>query len=216
MRYQGGKSRLVKYILPHFPPTDLYIEPFVGSASVLQHVLARKRIGVDNNKYIIALLAAIRDGWIPPEEISEEEYRTKSGPDYLVGFMGFGCSWGGKFFGGYARGESRNYATEARTALLKQAPRLQDTAFICGDYACLKPSGAVIYCDPPYQNTTDYTGPFDHDRLHKILRRWAQDNIVLLSEQAMLPYKLLWEQPYSGGIRKTSGKPTEKLYRIEK
>lgn len=40
LRYPGGKSKLLKYIVPYFPDNfDEYIEPFLGGASSLLYVL---------------------------------------------------------------------------------------------------------------------------------------------------------------------------------
>jgi DNA adenine methylase len=43
----------------------------------------------------------------------------------------------------------------------------------------------LIYCDPPYRDTTGYaaTGVFDHNEFWDVMRQWArQDNTVFVSE----------------------------------
>lgn len=37
LRYPGGKYRLRKWIVSHFPPHDFYVEPYGGGGSVLMH-----------------------------------------------------------------------------------------------------------------------------------------------------------------------------------
>jgi len=61
--YPGGKSRSVKYILPHLPQRDTYIEPFGGSAAIL---LARQpsKFEVYNDRYggVVDFYRCIREG----------------------------------------------------------------------------------------------------------------------------------------------------------
>ncbi len=111
MNYVGSKVKHIKGILPlilaNRKSNQVYVEPFVGGANVIMHVTG-DRIGADSNKYLIALLEALQRGWVPPSNITEEEYSAvKNNPEtydpWLVGFIGFGCSFGAKWFGGYAR-----------------------------------------------------------------------------------------------------------------
>ena len=55
MIYQGSKARLIKDILPYIQncidsnKVNLYIEPFVGGANVIQHITRRvTNYGKDN------------------------------------------------------------------------------------------------------------------------------------------------------------------------
>jgi len=56
LRWQGGKSRLLKHILPLIPPHDCYCEPFFGGGAVL---FAKERASVevinDLNDNLVAL-----------------------------------------------------------------------------------------------------------------------------------------------------------------
>ena len=45
------------------------------------------------------------------------------------------------------------------------------------------PPNAVVYCDPPYKNTSGYGFSFDHDRFYEWLR--ATDFPVSVSEYSM-------------------------------
>ena len=66
------------------------------------------------------MLNAVKHGYDLPESVSEQEYKYirehKDDDPALAGFVGFGCSFGGKWFGGYARDNrtSRNYASVSK------------------------------------------------------------------------------------------------------
>ena len=168
MKYVGSKRRYIKEILPlilsNREKGQYYVEPFVGGFNVMEHVNGN-RIAADIHKYLIALYKAIQDGWIPPEEISEKLYRDlkdypEKYPPQLVGFAGFGASFSGKWFGGYARGEERDYVKESRDNLLTQAPKLKGVLMVCCQYHQLQiPPNSIIYCDPPYESTLKYFTP---------------------------------------------------------
>lgn len=174
MRYLGGKFRIGKQIARFLnsirEPGQGYWEPFVGSAWVLMRIQGGPNYASDANKYLIAMWQALQQGWIPPSRVTEEEYiAIRDNPnDYkaeLVSFVAFGCSWGGKWFGGYARGENRNWAAEAQRSLLKKLPKLQGVRFFhSGFMNCYPPEeNMLIYCDPPYQDTTGYGAIPDWD-----------------------------------------------------
>ena len=108
MQYMGSKNRIAKHILPIMlserKPDQWWIEPFVGGANMIDKVIGN-RMGNDTHEYLIALLTAIRDGYIPPTDISKELYyaikaEPQAYPKELVGFVGFLCSFGGKWWGG--------------------------------------------------------------------------------------------------------------------
>ena len=133
---------------------------------------------------------ALQDGWIPPEEISKEQYKyIKEHKDEnmaLSGFVGFGCSFGGKWFGGLAsnkRGD--NYCRRANKSVLKDMGGLQNATFLCLDYKDVEiPQGAIVYADPPYDKTTGYSlGDFDSNEFWDYARKLSETNIVLISEE---------------------------------
>ena len=69
----------------------------------------------DNHLFLIEMLIGVQLGYELPDSISKEQYdyiRTHKDEDHvLTGFVGFGCSFGGKWFGGYARNAGgTNYA----------------------------------------------------------------------------------------------------------
>jgi DNA adenine methylase len=61
-KYMGGKSRLASWIISHFPPHDVYVEPFGGAA----HVLFRKPASIldvynDINDEMVNLFTLLQD-----------------------------------------------------------------------------------------------------------------------------------------------------------
>jgi len=196
MRYMGSKCRIAKYILPIMLEKRLegqcWVEPFVGGANLIDKVCGW-RIGNDNNFYLIELFKAIQSGWIPPEECGEEEYnhikRNKDNyPPYLVGFIGFGCSFGSKFMRGYARSKTtRNFCIQAKNSILKQKENIIGVQFYHGDYKDLKiPSKSLIYCDPPYEGAEKYSTykKFNHNEFWQWCRdKKSEGHTVFVSEQ---------------------------------
>jgi len=171
MKYMGSKNRHAREILAVIPrqKDQIWVEPFVGGANMIDKVDNILRIGADINSYLISMWKALLNGWIPPENISEAEYyRIRDLDEYkqwepvLYAFVGIGCSYAGKWWGGYARGAERNYCRESRDNVLKQIPKLKKVHFVCADYRHLNiPSKSLIYCDPPYMNATAYRPKFD-------------------------------------------------------
>ena len=80
MRYLGNKSRIAKEIAPflveHLTGENWYIEPFVGACGMMQGVNYPKRIGRDEDGYIIALMRHIQTGGsFDPSIVTEDLYR---------------------------------------------------------------------------------------------------------------------------------------------
>lgn len=189
MRYLGGKSRIRKEIADVLNNTlrgREYLEPFVGAAWILQEVQASIRYASDSNFALITMYEELLNGWIPPETVSEDEYYHYKGIqdeyDPMTAFVGIGCSYSGKWFGGYARSKDRNYAANARNSLLKQLPLIKGVRFEYRDYRDWEPKGMLVYCDPPHANTTQYKDGFDSYEFWSVMRKWSRDNIVFVSE----------------------------------
>ena len=132
MKYQGSKNRhakdLLSVILHNRKPNQYYVEPFCGGCNMIDKVEGN-RIANDSHKFLIDLFeSVIYKNVNLPDSITDEEYNNiknnKSNfPSYLVGFVDFGCSYSGKWFGGYARsikGKVRNYCDESKRNILKQ------------------------------------------------------------------------------------------------
>lgn len=223
MRYMGGKGRIARVIAPLVTENrkrgQTYVEPFVGSGSVLSRVDG-PRIASDSNAYIVSLLCAVRDGWQPPRNVSKEQYKTAKSSGVispLTGFMAFGCSFGGKFWGGYAQGGGRNYASESARSLLTQRASLVGAVITNRSYDCLEiPPKSLIYCDPPYGNHTGYGSGFNTSSFWA----WCDSKIeeghtVFVSEyKAPASWRCVWEKEIHNSVaRDNSGKKaTEKLF----
>ncbi len=114
----------------------------------------------------------------------------------LRGFVGFGCSFYGKFFGRFARDPSMNdFGWIARNNMLKLAPLIQDVEFRCESYLAYTGGVDVIYCDPPYAGATDYSsGAFDHAEFWSWVR--SRKGTVIVSEYTAPPdFRVIWEKP---------------------
>lgn len=136
----------------------------------------------------------MREGWEPPDTVTKEQYveikKRKNPDDPLTAFVGFGCSFGGKWFGGFAsgmkKGGYRSYAAESKNALLRKMQRCRDVEFKACSYHLLKiKERSVIYCDPPFEGTTSYGrhSYFNSNMFYDWCKRLHKEgHIVVLSE----------------------------------
>lgn len=205
---------------------DTFISLFCGTCSVESKLSPyfNKVICNDKHEYLIAMLRGVQAGYELPESITEEQYKyikTHQDEDaVLTGFAGFGCSFGGKWFGGYARNKLHtNYALQSKKSLLKDMESLQTAEFTCLDYKdVVIPKGSVVYCDPPYDNTTTYKGfeKFDINEFWNYIREVSRDNLVFISEQkAPDDFECIWEKPITRTLDRNKNnqfKATEKLF----
>ena len=64
LRYPGGKSKLLSFLVRHFPKSEdirgTYIEPFVGGGSVLFHINPKRALISDLNIELITLYRGIK------------------------------------------------------------------------------------------------------------------------------------------------------------
>lgn len=228
MKYMGSKNKYAKILLPIIlkdrKEEQYYVEPFCGGCGLLKYVEGN-RIASDNNFYLIETFKALQNGWIMPEEVTEELYRDIKNnlddyPPHLAGYVGFQLSYGAKWFGGYRRDKigKRNYSMEAYRNVEKDIPLIQGVDFFYLSYDELViPDNSIIYCDPPYANTTKYkTGDFDHDKFWEWCRNMTKKGHTVYISEYTAPddFKVVWEKEVNNTLDKNTGskKGTEKLF----
>lgn len=182
LRYYGGKFDLAPWIVQHFPPHEVYVEPFAGALSVLlQKPPVKLETANDLDGRVVNFFQILRD---QPDELlrllhltpwAETEYRQshQSSQNPLEEARRFFCHcWmsiqGGPFAGksGFRFQKTINgrYTTPASDIsnlehLYAVADRLKNVQWLQRDaldvialYA--KTDEALLYIDPPYLETT--------------------------------------------------------------
>lgn len=211
MHYLGGKHRIAKdlsaYLLQRLGGR-LFVEPFCGALNITAAMEpAGYRVATDRNPYLHVLYEAVRRGWQPPEHVDyalwDHHRRVQDPSDPMTAFVGYGCSFGGTWFGAYARNvrgiEDSAYAGRAKRSLLKKIARCRDARMACVDYRSHRGGpGMLIYCDPPYGGTTGYraVGKFDSAEFWQVCRDWSRAGaIALVSEYSAPPdFVSVWEK----------------------
>ena len=235
MKYVGSKNRIAKELAPIIQSyvdkgCKGCLEPFCGGANMIDKINCNVKVACDNNRYLIALLKYIINNAADlPKEVTYEQYKNVMDnkdkyADWYVGFVGFLCSFGSKFFGGYARGknnngEPRNYALESYRNLNKQAPDLKNIIFKCCDFRQIKGvKDFVIYADPPYRDTTKYSiGEFPYDEFYDWCKEMSRDNVVLISEYNMPDdFECIWSKETKVLIDSNRKSNDDKNNRVEK
>jgi DNA adenine methylase len=238
MKYLGGKHRIGKLIAEFIstacPPDDVngYLEPFCGSLGVLKHMTDKDYelyIVSDKQSDLIELWKEIQKNKLNlPEHINEEEYnklKHVNSPNAMKAVAGFGLSFGGKYFAGYSQkwsgNSGRDFFKEFKTSIEKIKPTIQknNVHFFNQSYNDFLPHNMLIYCDPPYKSTENYsTGKFDHEEFWNIMRKWSINNYVFVSEEnAPSDFKVVWEKSKCRTLDKSSRLyKSEKIYQLVK
>lgn len=219
MKYHGGKKRIGSELASIIVKKGLsvakkrgieitgYLEPFVGAASVFEHIPALLGDDIeykagDTNKSLILMWKEIqrRNGeWYPYIDVERPQFDAmKNDPaDPIKGFVGHHNTFRGIYFSSYITRTIKS--TENALAKLNQTgKKLRNVKFSSGSYnrkIYSDLSGYIIYADPPYEghNSWFYT---DDDRgkkkVHfskKDFMEWCHkmslNNIVIISEYSM-------------------------------
>jgi DNA adenine methylase len=230
MKYMGSKNRHAKDIIPILMSehaNDMwYIEPFIGGANMIDKIPCKNKFGLDINEHLICMYNAIKNGWMPRDDYTEDEYKQIKELKPMkpeTAYFGFALSYGGKWFGGWCRDGKgkRNYVMEAFNNAKKQFPLLTNIKFDCKSVFDLKdiPNKSTIYCDPPYQGATKYKDSFNHD----LFWQWCRDKSleghhVYISEyNAPGDFECVWEKQVNSSLTANTGikKNTEKLFKYK-
>jgi DNA adenine methylase len=225
----GSKNRHSKELLPiilsYHKEGYKYVEPFVGGANVLDKIPSHiERVGYDIHPYLIAMWRAVSSGWMPPEQITEEEYQQikQNKGDYqpeLIGYTGFALSFGAMWFSSYRRDNTgrRNYSSESYRGAVKQFPKLLGVEFYCESVFNLNFTNSTIYCDPPYKDTASYSvGDFCHEQFYDWCRKQRDNGCTVLVSEYNMPddFLCVWQKQVNSSLAKDTGskKAVEKLF----
>ena len=192
------------------------------------------RIGADINEYLIEMWKAVSSGWMPPELVTEEKYQkvrdNKDNDKPLTSYVGFAMSFGGKWFGGYRRDiagtkddpelKAFNESEQSRKSyesLLKQQKKLLGVDFRHSSYQDLDvPANSIIYCDPPYKDTTNYKDSFDHEAFYEWCRQKHKEGHQVFVSEYNMPddFICVWSKEVNNSLTKDTGskKGIEKLF----
>ena len=211
MQYFGGKHRISKqlsqYLNSQLKDNQPFVDLFCGSCNVISKIDDnRLRIANDKHKYLIAMWKALQDGWLPPDKISREEYvfirDNKDDSPYLAGFVGFACSFAGRWFEGYAyNSKGYNYCLSSKRSCINKLSNLNNVEFYNLNYDKVNiPKGSLVYCDIPYKGSKPYCKKeveiFDHYEFYQ----WVRDNsstydiyISEYKENVPEDFEIVWE-----------------------
>lgn len=232
----GSKNRIAKEILPIVlkdrKEHQYYFEPFCGGCNMIDKINDEMCVASDLNEYLIEMFRKLQSGWIPPKEVSREFYKQVKNnkdkfPKWLVGYIGFNCSYSGKWFGGYAGKTKtkvgiRDYQAEAFRNIMSQIKNLSNITFMNLAYNNITYSpDSVIYCDPPYQSTTKYKDDFDHEKFWQWVRDMtlAGHTIYVSEYNAPDDFECVWERKVASSLSANGNAggnkiSTEKLFRL--
>lgn len=245
MIYQGSKNKYADSIVPILQKLiddnniQLYVEPFVGGANIIDKINCPHKYGIDKNYSLICLLRKAQEA---PEDIpstgskelwyqAKDIYRRYKGEPQMEEEMEGWRIGAIQFLGSYNRGGfSRGYANptkeqdfykQAYDNLIKQAkePKFKDIIFCHSNYNELQLDDnfpTLIYCDPPYENTKPYGYKFETDFDYKYYWNWvrkmSQKHIVICSEQNFpSDFNIIWQKEVKRTMNNKRKTAIEKL-----
>ena len=206
MKYVGAKhlvgKKLSDFLCCLIDPSEVdgYLEPFCGSLGVFKNMVAcdyKHNYASDIHPDLILMWKALQKNKLHlPKTMTYSKWKklkNQTTPSALRGAVGFGLSFGGDFFSGYiqkyASDSGRDFYKELKNSLEKIKPIIQkpNVSFYNKKYYEWEPENMLIYCDPPYKNTTQYkTEVFDYKLFWDTMRSWSK-KITYLSQKKLHP-----------------------------
>ena len=230
----------MKYLLPiltkDMDENTVFIDLFGGGMNVVCEIPCDYKVAVDYNKYVIALWKELQENGMKniPTDVTEEMYndvkncylnKTYKYKDFIIGYVGTCCSFGGSWFNGYARfnpNKNEDHIKEAYNSLKKQVENfigLGNTTFVWRSYEKFQLNGnEVVYCDPPYASTKKYESDFDNNAFWEWARKASKKAKKLYVSEYDAPddFECIWQMDKKDGLGRRKGMKqnikTEKLF----
>ena len=230
--YMGSKARIAKHIAPIIneavkKSNGMLFEPFCGGCNITPHFAGRV-FANDLNEDLISLFKDAISGRTFPEYVDIEMYKAAKNGDYdkaLTAYIGFCASYNGRYFAGFvgngctSYGKKRDYQKEAIKSFNRTVEALRGMPSLTLSsvpYTEMEiPENSVIYCDPPYDGTTQYKNKgFNHDRFWQWAEMMSESNTVFVSEYSTRSDLFIptWSHDINSSLGRTSKRATEKLY----
>jgi len=221
MRYQGGKIRKL------YPQAEDIWEPFCGGGAVTK-ALAEAGFKVhasDSHPDLIMMWWAMCAGQSEVfADVTEEEYaRLRNAPSSARrGFVGYGASFGGKWFGGFADGLNGKltYVELAKRNVELHVQALPQATFSCTDFFAREPTrGVLAYLDSPYAGTTGYkaVSAWDPAKYIRRINEWIESGSILYVSEYQLPIGQIVFERYAkrtlGAMNGPKEAVAERMYR---
>jgi len=235
MKYLGGKHMIGKHIaeqLQMLCPPDMclgYVEPFCGSLGVMRHMTDKgykTYEAHDKHSDLISMWKKVQNQTLRlPDSCSEVDYNEWRENEFALSVpeertaIGYGMSFGGVWWGGYARStDGRDYMSELRNGFSQILPQIKSVKFKASDYKDLDIAEKLVYLDPPYERTKGYgaVGHFDHWSFWPWAEKLADNNTVVVSSPtAPEGWIQVWQSQKWRNLSKSAEKrkhETERLY----
>ncbi|QEA14283.1 DNA adenine methylase [Comamonas flocculans] len=188
----GGKRRLAKHILPHFPAHTCYVEPFCGAAALyFLKEPAKAEVLNDINGDLVNLYRVLKHHldefvrqfrwsltsrqifkWLqatPPEPLTDIQRAARF---FYLQKNAFGGKVDGQTFGTAATAPPRLNLLRLEEDLSQAHLRLAGTYIEHLDWAaCIERydrPATLFYCDPPYWGTEGYGVDFSLDQYERL------------------------------------------------